>query len=146
MASKKATKTPKKTAPKAAKIAITLGPPERNDLAPSSPNDLTPPLPSHDDESSEDSSPKVDNKKTKVRWSSEMDEALIEHILGIWIDGGKSDNSFKKEVFQAATVKVNRVVRGRNILIRWEQCKNKWGDYKEKWKHWAILSQMSGFG
>ena len=51
MASKKATKTPKKAAPKATKTAyplVTLGPPKRDDLAPSSLNDSTPP--SNDDE------------------------------------------------------------------------------------------------
>ena len=30
--------------------------------------------------------------------------------------------------------------------ITWEKLKNKWGDLKEKWKHWELLLGMSGFG
>jgi hypothetical protein len=31
--------------------------------------------------------------------------------------------------------------------VFWDKVKNKWGsDIKEKWKHWVLLSEMSGFG
>jgi hypothetical protein len=74
-----------------------------------------------------------------------MEEALVEYLYKVWLDGRASDNGFKKEIFMETAIAVNRVARDRPEL-NWDKCKNKWGDYKEKWKHWMILSQMSGFG
>jgi hypothetical protein len=51
----------------------------------------------------------------------------------------------KKELWYRAAIRVNTVCRG--FTVPWDKCKNKWGsDIKEKWKHWVMLSEMSGFG
>jgi hypothetical protein len=51
----------------------------------------------------------------------------------------------KKELWYLAAIRVNKAARG--FTVPWDKCKNKWtSDIKEKWKHWVMLSEMSGFG
>jgi hypothetical protein len=90
--------------------------------------------------------PANDTKATVLKWTAEMIEALVECIYGVWKDGRASDNGFKKEVWVEASNAVQRVYRGLPLTIEWEKCKNKWTDLKEKWKHWLVLSDQSGFG
>jgi hypothetical protein len=140
-------------APKKAKQlprpVITLGVPELDELAPSSPPDSTQnhestPLP--DDNSNPSEAEEATQKRALgIRWSAEMEEALVEYLYKVWLDGRASDNGFKKEIFMETAMAVNRVAGG-ILEVNWDKCKNKWGYYKEKWKHWMILSQMSGFG
>ena len=74
-----------------------------------------------------------------------MIEALVECIYGVWKDGRAADNGFKKEAWIEASNAVMQVYQG-SLPIEWEKCKNKWNNLKEKWKHWLILLDMSGFG
>jgi hypothetical protein len=91
--------------------------------------------------------PTIDTKEkaATLKWTAEMIEALVECIYGVWKDGRATDNGFKKEAWMEASNAVQRVYQGL-LTIEWEKCKNKWTDLKEKWKHWLILSEMSGFG
>jgi hypothetical protein len=74
-----------------------------------------------------------------------MLEALIEFIYECHHDGKTSGGGMKKELWVMAAVRVNIVTQG--YTIAWDKCKNKWGsDIKEKWRHWVILSETSGFG
>jgi hypothetical protein len=84
-------------------------------------------------------------KAAALKWTAEMIKALVECIYGVWKDGRSADNGFKKEAWVEASNAVQRVYQGL-LTIEWEKCKNKWTDLKEKWKHWLILSDMSGFG
>jgi hypothetical protein len=78
-------------------------------------------------------------------WSIEMTTALIEFIYNSFKDGKLSDNGMKKELWLQCSNEVNKVSNGK--YMPWEKCKNKWNsDIKEKWKHWTILSEQSGFG
>jgi hypothetical protein len=91
--------------------------------------------------------PTIDAKEKAavLKWTAEMIEALVECIYRVWKDGRAADNGFKKEAWMEASNAVQRVYQG-PLTIEWEKCKNKWTDLKEKWKHWLILSEMSGFG
>jgi len=60
-------------------------------------------------------------------------------------DGRAADNGFKKEAFAGAAAAVEKVCTS-GASLSWDKCKKKWGDLKEKWKHWLVLSEMSGFG
>jgi hypothetical protein len=140
--------------PKVAHPTVLLGAPERDELElsdlpqPPTPRASTPHASTPDSTPSEDEDiPGVaDKKKIQVRWSTEMEEALLEYINQVWLeDYGKSSTAFKQDVYQAAAGKVNRVTTG-STAVRWAQCKNKWADYKEKWKHFTILGESSGFG
>ncbi len=64
------------------------------------------------------------------------------NINKVWVDGRAFD---MKEIFMETAVAVNRVARERRE-VDWDKRKNQWGDYKEKWKHSTILSQMLGLG
>jgi hypothetical protein len=135
----------RKKAPKTAEIPhpdVTLGPIE-TELAASSaslPSDpFEEPLP-------DQSTPlPAQEKNSQLKWSEEMIEALVECIYKVWKDGRAADNGFKKDVWAEVSEAVMRVYKG-SLVIGWDKCKNKWGDLKEKWKHWLILSEMSGFG
>jgi Myb/SANT-like DNA-binding domain len=81
----------------------------------------------------------------RISWSLEMYEALIEFILECHRDGKTSGGGMKKELWYLAAIRVNKAARG--FTVPWDKCKNKWtSDIKEKWKHWVMLSEMSGFG
>jgi hypothetical protein len=74
-----------------------------------------------------------------------MVEVLVEYIYGTFKKGRLSDNGMKKELWIAAEIEVNKVCPGKQVS--WDKVKNKWGsDIKEKWKHWVLLLEMSGFG
>lgn len=82
---------------------------------------------------------------TQIRWTAEMLEALVEDIYRLFQAGRSSDNGFKKDAWTEVAAAIRRVYHG-PWPLHWEKCKNKWGDYKEKWKHWKHLSEQSGFG
>jgi hypothetical protein len=82
---------------------------------------------------------------SRLIWSEEMQEALVEYLYATFKSGRSSDNSFKKGDFAIAATKVSRVHTG-PAPVTPDHCKNKWGDLKAKWKHWLKLSEMSGFG
>jgi hypothetical protein len=120
-----------------------------------SPADQSAPLPAQESDFQVNSSDELSvnrstpllaqDKASQVKWTEEMTEALVECIYGVWKDGKASDNGFKKEVWIQASEAVMRAYDG-PLVIGWDKCKNKWGDLKEKWKHWLNLSEMSGFG
>jgi hypothetical protein len=97
------------------------------------------------DKDEEDGASSITADNTRIIWSAEMLEALIEFILECHRDGKTSGSGMKKDLWHLAAMRVNRVTHG--YMISWDKCKNKWGsDIKEKWKHWVMLSEMSGFG
>jgi hypothetical protein len=120
---------------------VILGPPENVEIEPSS---TRPPSPDPSDEAPVDDSIGQD-KSLQLKWSAEMIEALAEYIYGVWKDGRAADNGFKREVWIEAANVVARVYQG-SLPVTYDKCKNKWGDLKEKWKHWLVLSDQSGFG
>jgi hypothetical protein len=74
-----------------------------------------------------------------------MVETLVEYVYGAFKKGRLSDNGMKKELWIAAAIEVNKMCQGKEVF--WDKVKNKCGsDIKEKWKHWVLLSEMSGFG
>ena len=85
-----------------------------------------------------------DNKnESKLAWSEEMLEQLVEELYDVFIKEGGADNSFKKSTFQSAVKRVRKVYKGKMEII-YIKCKNKWADLKRKWQHWVILSGQSG--
>ena len=89
----------------------------------------------------------IQSTSERVNWTIEMTEALVETIYGVFKAGKAADNGFKKEAWLEASNAVIRVYQGPiGVGISASQCKNKWGDLKEKWKHWLVLSKQSGFG
>lgn len=130
--------------------AVILGP-ETDELAPSSPPATydadTPPSPDPFDTLppvDEIASIPIEQSNERITWSDEMTEALIEWLYGVFKDGRAADNGFKKEAFAGAAAAVEKVCTS-GASPSWDKCKNKWGDLKEKWKHWLVLSEMSGF-
>jgi hypothetical protein len=131
---------------------------ESDELAPSSPQLPPSPqpdisssnteknnMPNKDYEDCEDEAPVITADGPRITWSLEMLEALIEFILECHRDGKTSGGGMKKELWHLAAIRVNRVACG--FTVPWDKCKNKLGsDIKEKWKHWVMLSEMSGFG
>jgi hypothetical protein len=108
-------------APKKAKqlpyLVITLGVPEPDELAPSSPHDSaqnheSTPLPDDDSDPSE-AEEATQKRAPGIRWSVEIEEALVEYLYKVWLNGRASDNRFKKEIFIETAIAVNRVTRGR---------------------------------
>jgi hypothetical protein len=103
---------------KAPHPVITLGVPEPDELAPSNtpysaPNQSTP-LTDDETDPFEEGTQK---RAPQIRWTLEIEEALVEYIHKVWLDGRASDNRFKKEVFVEAAVAVNRVTRdGTEVL------------------------------
>jgi hypothetical protein len=107
-------------APKKAKqlprLVITLRVPELDKLAPSSPPDSTQnhkstPLP--DDNSNPSEAKEATQKRALgIRWSAEIEEALVEYLYKVWLDKRASDNRFKKEIFIETAIAVNRVAGG----------------------------------
>lgn len=86
-----------------------------------------------------------ESKAERVDWSMDMITVLVEFIYEAFKEGKLSDNGMKKELWGQCAIKVNAVSRGQEV--HWSKCKNKWGsDIKEKWKHWNILADQSGFG
>jgi hypothetical protein len=131
--------------------AVILGP-ETDKLAPSSPPatyDIdTLPSPDPFDTPTlgdEIASIPTEQSNERITWSDEMVEALIEWLYGVFKDGKAADSGFKKEAFTGAAAAVEKVCTS-GTSPSWDKCKNKWGDFKEKWKHWLVLSEMSGFG
>lgn len=85
-----------------------------------------------------------DIEEGRLVWNTGMTTALVEFVFDAWKQGKTSDNGMKKELWLAVSGEVTKVA-GR--LVTWDKCKNKWGsDIKEKWKHFSILSESSGFG
>jgi hypothetical protein len=121
---------------------------ETDELSPSSPTCTTypsppsPPRPTRPDEASDSE----DNKdESKLAWSEEMLEQLVEELYDVFTKGGGADNSFKKSTFQSAAKRIRKVYKGK-IEVIYAKCKNKWADLKRKWQHWVILSGQSGIG
>jgi hypothetical protein len=124
--------------------------PTRPPALPSSPSPTSCPSPQHED----NDNPFTQNNETdekeapdnsRVTWSDEMLEQLVNFILQCHRDGKTSGGGMKKDLWQAAANQVNKATRG--YTISWDKCKNKWGsDIKEKWKYWNQLRDMSGFG
>jgi hypothetical protein len=131
--------------------AVILGP-ETDKLAPCSPPATydadTPPSPDPFDTLplvDEIASIPIEQSNERITWSDEMTEARIEWLYSVFKDGRAADNGFKKEAFAGAVAAVEKVCTS-GASLSWDKCKNKWGDLKEKWKHWLVLSEMSGFG
>jgi hypothetical protein len=77
-----------------------------------------------------------DNKdESKLAWSEEMLEQLVEELYDVFIKGGGADNSFKKSTFQSAAKRVQKVYKGKMEVVIYAKCKNKWADLKRKWQH-----------
>ena len=70
-------------------------------------------------------------KSAQIKWTAEMIKALVECIYGVWKDGRAADNGFKKEAWIEASNAVMQVYQG-SLPIKWEKCKNKWNNLKEK--------------
>ena len=51
-------------------------------------------------------------KAAALKWTTEMIEALVECIYGVWKDGRAADNGFKKEAWVEASKAVKRVYQG----------------------------------
>lgn len=86
-----------------------------------------------------------DSEDKRITWSLAMVETLVEYVYRAFKKGRLSDNGMKKELWIEAAIEVNKVCQGKEVF--WDKVKNKWGsDIKEKWKHWVLLSEMSGFG
>jgi hypothetical protein len=150
MPSKRAQKALSKTTPNASlddePAPSTLLSPSPPDCLPSIESPLAT-TPTVDKPTQQETGPSTQQEKgPSLRWTAEMIEALVECIYSVWKDGRSADNGYKKEAWIEASNAVSQVYRGASSTIEWEKCKNKWTDLKEKWKHWVILSEQSGFG
>ena len=75
-----------------------------------------------------------------------MIEQLVEVVHAKWEEApGACDNGIKRDIWHIGVVRANRVRRN-GAPVTWDKAKNKWQDLKNKYRHWAKLSDISGFG
>ena len=84
---------------------------------------------------------------SRLRWTDEMHEALLESLLTQFhIGKGTDGGGFKSEAWTAAVDAVRRVTQPDNGVAEELACRNKWAWFKDTWKNFGILEGMSGFG
>jgi Myb/SANT-like DNA-binding protein len=84
---------------------------------------------------------------TRLRWTDEMHEALLESLLTQFQAGKATDGGgFKAEAWAVVLDAIRRATRPNNGVAEELACRNKWAWFKETWKNYKILEGMSGFG
>src|SRR5271167_4521260 len=84
---------------------------------------------------------------TRLRWTDEMHEALLESLLDQFQAGKATDGGgFKAEAWTVVLDAVRRATRPNSGVVEELACRNKWAWFKETWKNYKILEEMSGFG
>lgn len=71
-------------------------------------------------------------------WTAEKTKQLVDFLVEHYHRGEAEGGSMKKEQWLA----LSRIIEGMTP----EQCKNKWGDFKLKFRQWKELESQSGFG
>lgn len=71
-------------------------------------------------------------------WTEDKTRKLIDCLFEHYQRGQAEGGSMKKEQWLALSNPIGSVTP--------EQCKNKWGDFKLKYRQWKELESQSGFG
>lgn len=107
--------------------------PERVEL--DTPNEATPIDNTQEDivqEAMQDAEPgKEKGKEPALDWSEEMKEQLVDTLFEVFEAGGRSDNSFKRAIFEQAAKNVRKAYKG-TVTVTADKCKNKWAGFKKK--------------
>jgi hypothetical protein len=82
-------------------------------------------------------------RHTTLRWTPEMQEALLVTLLDQCRAGKRADSGFKKEAWVAVLVAVQAIT---TASINEKQVKSRIDWFKSMWKEWCALEDNSGFG
>jgi hypothetical protein len=82
-------------------------------------------------------------RQSTLRWTHEMQEALLVTLLDQCRAGKRADSGFKKEAWVAVLVAVQAITTS---PINEKQAKSRIDWFKSMWKEWCALEDNSGFG
>ncbi|KAH8730011.1 hypothetical protein GQ44DRAFT_756533 [Phaeosphaeriaceae sp. PMI808] len=87
-------------------------------------------------------SPALRQSRVAIKWSDEMELALVEALAAAVVRGHRADSGYKKDAWDTAVKEVS-LVAGFTIIE--QQCKNKHNALKKDYKTWVELKSQSGF-
>ncbi|KAF1839110.1 hypothetical protein BDW02DRAFT_644209 [Decorospora gaudefroyi] len=94
---------------------------------------LPPPAPI----SNQSSTTPSNTKSPRLRWTDDMEDALVAALLHQMHLGNRSESGYKKSAWQYVCEKVQSVAPQQSITV--DKCKNKTDSFKKDWKIWTDL-------
>lgn len=87
-----------------------------------------------------------DDEDGRLKWTFEMSEAFLDHLVSACNQGFQADGGFKDHIFDEAVVKVTAVYDG-SATLTCDKAKSKYQYFGAIWKAWeAHLNATSGWG
>ncbi|XP_058077764.1 L10-interacting MYB domain-containing protein-like [Magnolia sinica] len=83
------------------------------------------------------------SRALKIKWTPDMDQAMIDTFLEQVALGRKGDNGFKREAYQIAA---DAITKHTNVVLKWQNVSNRLRYYKREYTTVKDMLAASGFG
>ncbi|XP_058111091.1 uncharacterized protein LOC131254087 [Magnolia sinica] len=83
------------------------------------------------------------SRASKIKWTPDMDQVMIDIFLEQVALGRKGDNGFKREAYQSAA---DAVTKHTNVVLKWQNVSNRLRYYKREYIAVKDMLSASGFG